>query len=204
MPRFPSKEADISTLAYTMALGYMAHLGDFPNVLPFSLMFALINYKTARDAQIQAQSVVHLATERKNAKLNNLCQTMKGCLKKSAVDVADDGEKLAYIGWGPKAGPQPVGPPAAPGNLVSLAEGPGTVILKWDSPIGGAPVRNYIIEQREQIEGGPFGNWQQVGMAFGSESTIMNQPRGQQLEYRVKAVNIGGESEPSNTAAVVL
>jgi hypothetical protein len=29
-------------------------------------------------------------------------------------------------------------------------------------------------------------------------------PRGPQLEYRVKAVNVGGESIPSNTLAVVL
>ena len=29
-------------------------------------------------------------------------------------------------------------------------------------------------------------------------------PRGPQLEYRVKAVNVGGESIPSNTVAIVL
>ena len=204
MPRFPSKEADISTLAYTMLLGYMAHPGDFPNVLHIFLLFTLKSYKTARNAQIQAQSLVHLATERKNAKLNSLCQIMKGCLKKSAVDVADDVEKLAYIGWGPKATPSPADPPAAPGNLTSLAEGPGTLILKWDSPIGSAPVRNYIIERREQPEGSPFGNWQQAGIALGTEVSLMNQPRGQQLEYRIKAINTGGESTPSNTASVVL
>ena len=32
----------------------------------------------------------------------------------------------------------------------------------------------------------------------------MGQPRGMQLEYRVTAVNLGGTSAPSNTAAVVL
>jgi len=32
----------------------------------------------------------------------------------------------------------------------------------------------------------------------------MNQPRGQQFEYRIKAVNTGGESPPGNTVAVVL
>jgi len=32
----------------------------------------------------------------------------------------------------------------------------------------------------------------------------MNQPRGVPLEYRVKAINTGGESVPSNPVAVVL
>jgi hypothetical protein len=204
MPKFPSKEVDISTLAYTMILGYIAHHDDFPNVQPFDLLNAFKRYKIASDAQIQAKSIVRLATERKNAKLNSLYQTMKGCLKKSAVDVTDDGEKLAYIGWGPRADPQPVGPPAAPGNLVSLAEGPGSVILRWDSPVGGGPVRNYIVEWREQTGGGPFGAWNIVGTALNNEINLTDQPRGPQLEYRIKAINIGGESLPSNTAAVVL
>lgn len=46
--------------------------------------------------------------------------------------------------------------------------------------------------------------YSQVGIAIESESTIMNQPRGVQLEYRIKAINTGGESVPSNTVAVVL
>ncbi len=47
-------------------------------------------------------------------------------------------------------------------------------------------------------------HWPQAGIALESESTIMKQPRGPQLEYRVKAMNTGGESPPSNTVAVVL
>ena len=41
-------------------------------------------------------------------------------------------------------------------------------------------------------------------IALQSESIIMGQPCGSQLEYRVKAINTGGESPPSNTVAVVL
>jgi len=44
----------------------------------------------------------------------------------------------------------------------------------------------------------------QVGIAMESETSLTNQPRGPQLEYRVKAVNVGGESIPSNTVAIVL
>ena len=44
--------------------------------------------------------------------------------------------------------------------------------------------------------GGEFGSWSQVGIgiAIESEASFIDQPRGQQLEYRVKAVNIGSES----------
>ena len=52
--------------------------------------------------------------------------------------------------------------------------------------------------------GGEFGEWGQAGIALETETTLMNQPRGPQLEYRVKAINTGGESMPSNTVMVVL
>ena len=66
-------------------------------------------------------------------------------------------------------------------------------------------MRTYVIERRDQpAGGGEFGKWAQVGIAIESESTIMNQLRGVQLEYRIIAVNKAGDSEPSNTAMVVL
>ncbi len=52
--------------------------------------------------------------------------------------------------------------------------------------------------------GGEFGSWAQVAIALETEATLMDQPRGPQLEYRIKAINAGGASVPSNTAAVVL
>jgi len=38
----------------------------------------------------------------------------------------------------------------------------------------------------------------------GSKATLVEQPRGKELEYRIIAVNKAGESESSNTAMVVL
>jgi len=35
-------------------------------------------------------------------------------------------------------------------------------------------------------------------------ASLKDLPRGVQLEYRVKAINKGGESQPSNTIAIVL
>jgi len=132
---------------------------------------------------------------------------MRDELKKSEVDVGSDSEKLEYIGWGPKAPPTPADPPGQPRNLDPVVQGPGTLFLDWKPPVrgSGGAVRTYVIERREQpAGGGAFGSWAQVGIALETESTLIDQPRGPQLEYRVKAVNAGGESVPSNTAAVVL
>lgn len=123
------------------------------------------------------------------------------------LDVGSDSEKLEYIGWDPKSAPQPSMPPGQPRNLDPVIQGPGTVFLDWKAPArgSGGSVRTYIIERREQpVGGGEFGSWAQVTIAIESEATLVGQPRGPQLEYRVKAVNVGGESIPSNTVEVVL
>ena len=207
MPKFPKREAEIVALARRMLDGYALHLAEFPSVNYFALSgktSAFIYYKRAQTESLAAAQV---ATEQKDAKLAVLIELMKDELKKSEVDVGADSEKLEYIGWGSKAPPSPADPPGQPRNLDAAVQGAGTVLLDWKPPVrgSGGNVRTYVIERRDQPEaGGEFGDWRQAGIAIESESTIMNQPRGLQLEYRVKAINTGGESLPSNTVAVVL
>jgi hypothetical protein len=98
----------------------------------------------------------------------------------------------------------PVDPPGQPDNFHPTAEGPGDIWLEWESPAMGGLVRNYIIECREQPAGGSFGDWAVVGTSLNTDTHLLEQPRGIQLEYRVKSANVSGESAPSNTAAVVL
>jgi len=50
----------------------------------------------------------------------------------------------------------------------------------------------------------PEGPWQEVATAVITEATLVEQPRGKELEYRIIAVNKAGEGEPSNTVMVVL
>jgi len=208
MPKFPKREADILALADAMIAGYTAHAADFPSRAPgLAFKARRLGYLTAKDAQTEALAAAQVATEQKDAKLTALIELMKDELKKSEVDVGADSEKLEYIGWGPKAPPSPADPPGQPRNLDAIIQGPGTLSLDWKGPArgSGGNVRTYVIERREQPEaGGEFGDWAQVGIALESETTLMNQPRGPQLEYRVKAINTGGESTPSNTVAVVL
>jgi len=211
MPNFPRNEAEIAALVEAMIAGYTAHPADFPSIDPLTdlvaLQAALTDYQTDKQGQVDARAQAKLATVTKGTKLDDLTELMKNDLKLSEVDVADDPTKLAQIGWGPRQDPQPVEAPGQPNNLHPVAEGQGILWLAWDSPAAdsGGPVRNYIIERREQPEGGgEFGVWDIVGTALNNEINLLDQLRGVQMEYRVKAANVGGESMPSNTAAVVL
>ena len=187
--------------------GYPAHAADFPSADTAALSTAFGAYMSAKNTQTDAMAAAQVATESKNTALDALEYVMRTELKKSEVDAGNDGEKLEYIGWGPKSAPQPSIAPGQPRNLEAIIQGPGTLFLDWKTPArgSGGTVRTYIIERREQpAGGGEFGPWAQVGIALESETLLTNQPRGPQLEYRVKAVNVGGESIPSNTVAVVL
>jgi hypothetical protein len=190
-----------------MEAGYIAHLADFPSNEWSLLKIKRLQYNTASNAQTEALAAAQVATETKDLKLADLEDTMRDELKKSEVDVGSDSEKLEYIGWGPKASPSPADPPGQPRNLDAAVQGAGTILLDWKAPArgSGGSVRTYVIERRDQPEGGgEFGEWAQAGIALETEATLMNQPRGVQLEYRVKAINTGGQSPPSNTFAAVL
>ncbi len=207
MPKFPKREADILALANAMIAGYAAHAGDFPSHTGSGLPRRRGWYLSAKNAQTEALAAAQIATDEKDAKLAALVELMKAWLKKSEVDVGADSEKLEYIGWGPKAPPSPADPPGQPRNLDATIQGANTVLLDFKAPArgSGGNVRTYVIVRRQQPEGGgEFGKWQQAGVVLETEATLVNQPRGIQLEYRVKAINTGGESIPSNTIAVVL
>lgn len=203
MPKFPTRENQILTLANQMCNGFLWHADDFPSVHRIWLYFKRLLYKIAKKTQTEALSQVRLATKAKRESLKSLKKLMKNYLEKSVVDVTGSPEKLAYIGWGPKANPQPTKVPGQPTKLRIITQERRTILLNFDRPAG--TVRNYIIERREQSAGSAqFGPWHIVGTALNNEINLTNQPRGVQLEYCIKAANTSGQSAASNTAAVVL
>jgi len=46
--------------------------------------------------------------------------------------------------------------------------------------------------------------WGHITSAIDNKIALKNEPTGLRLEYRVKAINKGGESFPTNTVCVVL
>jgi uncharacterized protein (DUF433 family) len=205
MPKFPKTEAEVVALAETMVAGYTAHAADFPSVTVAQLSTALSTYKSQRQTQEDKRSQAQIATVTKDERLELLTELMKNDLKLSEVDVTDDPEKLTEIGWGPRQDPQPIIAPGSPTDLHPTAEGQGTIWLEWDKPAnGGGPVRNYIIERRDQQQGGTFGAWNLVQTTYDCEINLTEQPDNIRVEYRVKAANAAGESMPSNSVSVVL
>ena len=74
------------------------------------------------------------------------------------------------------------------------------MFLDWKQPADGGKVSAYKIQRRNR----PSGAWQEVGTAIETEATLVDQPKGIELEYRIIAINKSGDGSPSNTAMVVL
>jgi hypothetical protein len=204
MPKFPTRESDITDLAGQMYAGYSAHSADFPSVSRSLLNSKRTIYRNALKAQTNAMAQAQLATETKNESLNALKEVMINCLKKSEVDVADNPEKLTEIGWGPKTAPQLTEPPGEPKNLIVAGEGRTSLQLRWNRPQPEGFIRNYIIERRQLAGSGSFGNWTVIGTALDTQTNLAGQMRGIHLEYRVRAANNAGTGPASNTISVVL
>jgi hypothetical protein len=188
--------------------GYTEHAAMFPNSDVALLQGLRDAYNTTTAAQTEAMAKSQLATEAKQAALNQLHAVIKQQLKLSQIDSADNPENLNYIGWGPRTAAQSIEAPGQPLTLKSVDEGAGTLLIEWKRPArgSGGPVRTYIIERRELTidETGDWGEWRQAAISLQTRASLKDQPRGVQLEYRIKAINKAGESQPSNTIAVVL
>jgi len=207
MPKFPNTESEIVSLANAMIAGCTEHSEDFPSVAVEGLQTALTNYQSQHQNQDDARSQAQIATVTKEDALEELVSVMKNDLKLAEVDVSDDPERLTEIGWGPRNEPNPIQPPQAPTDLKSVYEGPGYLELQWEkmNHDSSRPVGNFVVQRRDQLEsGGAFTEWKLVDMTYKTDITLLEQPRGIQLEYRVIATNAAGESMPSNTASVVL
>jgi hypothetical protein len=106
----------------------------------------------------------------------------------------------------------------------------GRVFLDWKAPVDGGRVSAYKMQRRQRPEGawqnvatailsacrdaqagetdlsacGPVCEQNRSGRHAQAEATLVAQPKGKELEYRIIAINKAGEGEASNTAMVVL
>ena len=199
MALFPTKEAKVSQLAFTVALGLSQHGDVFPNVSSVPLLMAINGYSNAKNNQKNSLAMAQLASSKKDISLGQLADVMKQSLQKAEVDVSGDPVKLSYIGWGPKEPPTPIEAPSQPLNLRVTSQMEGDVELQWDKPDTGGAVRNYLIEKRLDD-----GSWKLEDISYIVSYKIEIDTTPTELIYRIAAENKSGRSLPSNEVVVVI
>ncbi|MFA6240901.1 MAG: fibronectin type III domain-containing protein [Candidatus Hydrogenedentales bacterium] len=202
MARFPSREAEVKALAQNIVSGLTENAVLFPTppVTPVALQALLNSLVTLCDQAVAAQAAAEQVTATKAAGLLELTEAMKAVLRYAEDATGHDDTKLSVLGWGGKATATALQAPGQARSLEIPRQGEGWVFLDWKAPVDGGAVASYKIERRER----PAGAWGIASMALDSESTLTNQERGKDWEYRVIAVNKAGEGVPSNTAAAVV
>jgi len=205
MARFPRTEAEIVTLAQAMVSGLTGAEGlpnvyPSPPVAPAELTALNSAYTTAKNAAIAAQAAAEEATAAKDDALEDLTDAMKSDIRYAENTVDFDDDKLKLIGWSGRKAATALQPPGQCRLLEAPRQGAGWVFLDWKKPADGGRISAYKVMRRER----PEGAWQEAATAVVSEATLVEQPRGKELEYRIVAINKAGDGEPSNTVMVVL
>ena len=202
MATFPRTEAEVAALSLAMIDGFNANAVVYPSPPVDANALALLygGYNTAKNGVIAAQAAAEQATVDKDAALDELAEAMKSDLRYAENTVDFDDEKLKLIGWAGRKAATALTAPGQPRLLEAPRQGDGWVYLDWKAPIDGGKPAAYKVMRRER----PEGAWQDVATAVVTEATLVEQPKGKELEYRIISINKAGDGEPSNTAMVVL
>ena len=202
MARFPRTEPEVIALAQAMVSGLTDNAAIYPAppVAPADLTTLISAYTTAKNAAIAAQAAAEETTATKDDALDELADGMKSDIRYAENTVDFDDDKLKLIGWAGKKAPTPLAIPGQTRLLEAPRQGDGWVFLDWKAPIDGGAPSAYKVMRRER----PAGAWEDVATAVITEATLVEQPKGKELEYRIIAINKAGEGEPSNTEMVVL
>ena len=202
MARFPITEADIVALAEAMTSGLTDNAAIYPAppIAPVDLTVLISSYQNAKNGAIAAQAAAEEATGSKDEALDDLVDAMRSDLRYAENTVDFDDDKLKLIGWAGRKAATPLAVPGQTRLLEAPKQGDGWVFLDWKAPVDGGAPAAYKVMRRER----PAGPWSEVATAVITEATLVEQPTGKELEYRIIAVNKAGDGEPSNTAMVVL
>jgi len=202
MAIFPKKEAEIIALAERLVSGFRSNLALFP-AMPVSWIAMSIKkstFRAKREAAIAASAAAESAIADKDTAIEELIEALKSNIRYAENTVNYDDDKLKLIGWSGKSAPSELQSPGETRQLEAPKQGDGWIFLDWKAPAEGGKISAYKIQRRQR----PEGAWQEVGTAIETESTLVDQPKGKELEYRVIAVNKAGEGAPSNTIMAVL
>jgi hypothetical protein len=200
--RYPKSEAGRIILAQQVIAGLQANSEIDTNapVKAVGLQARLDAFIAKRNAATMKEAESVQATREKDDELELFDEDLTSDLRYLELKAKKNQGLLNEFGWGLPADPTKLELPGQPRALEAPVQGGGFVFLDWKEAIDGGAVTNYRIQRR--LASG--GDWENVGDAIPSEATLLNQPRGVELEYRVIAVNRVGESAPSNTVSLVL
>ena len=197
-------------LAEQMIAGLAANHAIFPNPphRPYApglgLRWKQNRCNLRRQELVAAQAAAEAATADKAEALETLVEGLKADIRYAENAVDGDDDKLKLIGWSGRKAGSPLQDPGQVRLLEAPKQGAGWLFLDWKGPAEGGKPRAYTIQRRGGGGGGGSRSWTDVATAILTEATLVEQPRGMELEYRVIAVNKAGVGPPSNTVAVVL
>lgn len=212
MPVYPRRKAEKDVLYEAIVAGVTANPAEYPSGP--GQMFALTtlnNAITAKNTAVstsqQASADAQIATDAENDAYEACDEEATRLIRLAEAMHAANPQNLELIGWGAPGSPTSQ-PPGQPRTLEMCVQGPGSGLLDWKPPApgGGGRMSFYRVERRVKDLSGQvteeWGVWQQTTTA--SELSLSNQPRGVEIDYRVFAVNVNGDSVPSNTVTAVL
>lgn len=115
-----------------------------------------------------------------------------------------EGESEPLVTETPTTAKNPYDAPDTPGKPEFKDWARDHVDLKWKAPEsdGGAPITGYIIEKKDNLTN----KWQKVleTNTPKTEARVNDLVEGQKYQFRVKAVNKGGQSKPSQPSETLL
>jgi len=201
MAQFPKTDAEIISLAQSVLRGFRAHPKLFPNP-PINLETfdsKLVGYGNTDHEwhAIQAQAVQ--LTAKRKSESEDIASDTRSLVRYAEIVVADDAQ-LGLIGWAGRAAPTPLQSPGQTRLLGLTRQGADWISLSWQAPTEGGKTANYVVQRREL----PDGAWNTVETTNDTQITLVAQPHGKNLEYRVYAMNKAGNGVESNVVAVTL
>ena len=129
----------------------------------------------------------------KDTAIEELINALKSDIRYAENTVNFDDDKLKLIGWSGNQTPTALAPPGEVRQLEAPKQGDGWVFLDWKAPADGGRVSAYKVQRRQR----PEGAWQDVATAIETESTLVDQPKGEELEYHIIAINKLNEKKDS-------
>ena len=201
MAQFPKSEAKIAQLARQIVSGLASAAGDFPSppVPPVELQAHLDDFHRKSAALAASRAEARTRRVDKDRALKTLKDSMRADLRYAEVMARRHPAQLVRLGWGARRPRTALEPPGEVRAIAIRDEGDTWVLLTWDAPGDGGEVAVYQIQRRKH-----GGKWENVATSIDRIELLRDQPRGEELEFQVRAMNRAGTGSPSATVTAVL